>query len=297
VQAARRRLRHCEDAVSQLFLQAGVSDEDAFRARVGASKRRTALAQTVRNCEARCSERLRREMSADAIQREISDINVEEWRRRSARAAAELTSLESSRDDVMRQLRQLDADIAAASAESGELPVLEAERSALATEAAATGRTSRTLVVAAALLEDALHHMERESQPPALRRASETLSAITFARYERVGQSDDERDLMVLDGRNGWVPTRQLGRGTIEQLNFSLRVGLAEESAQRGPRLPIIIDDVLDQFDPKRSQAIARQLVELSRRHQVFVFTRRPETCDLLRSLDPTANLLTLQEL
>jgi len=297
VQAARRRLRHCEDAVSQLFLQAGVSDEDAFRARVGASKRRTALAQTVRNCEARCSERLRREMSADAIQREISDINVEEWRRRSARAAAELTSLESARDDVMRQLRQLDADIAAASAESGELPVLEAERSALATEAAATLRTSRTLVVAAALLEDALHHMERESQPPALRRASETLSAITFSRYERVSQSDDERDLMVLDGRNGWVPTSQLSRGAIEQLYFSLRVGLAEESAQRGPRLPIVIDDVLDQFDPKRSQAIARQLVELSRRHQVFVFTRRPETCDLLRHLDPTVNLLTLQEL
>jgi uncharacterized protein YhaN len=81
------------------------------------------------------------------------------------------------------------------------------------------------------------------------------------------------------------------------QLHFSIRVGLAEESAQRGPRLPIIIDDVLDHFDPKRSQAMARQVVELSRRHQIFVFTRRPETSDLLQKLDPTANLVTMQEL
>jgi uncharacterized protein YhaN len=177
------------------------------------------------------------------------------------------------------------------------LSVLEAERAGLAAEALAAVRASRTLAIAGSLLEDARRHAEREAQPPALRRASEAMSAITFSRYERVGGSEDQRELVVFDTRNGWTPVTQLSRGTVEQMYFSVRVGLAEESAQRGPRLPLIVDDVLDHFDPKRSQAMARQIVELSRRHQIFVFTRRPETCDLLRSLDPTVNLMTMQEL
>jgi energy-coupling factor transporter ATP-binding protein EcfA2 len=297
LQAARRRLQICEDTVTQLFSQAGVSDENAFRARLAASRRRLDLSQTIRSCEMRCNDRLRREASAEAIQRELSEGNVEDWRRRSARSASEISSLEASRDEIMRRLRQLDADIAAATAESADLAGLEVERAGLAAEALAMVRASRTLAVAGSLLEDARRHVERECQPPALRRASEALSAITFSRYERLGLSEDEREIVVLDARNGWTPVSQLSRGTVEQLHFSVRIGLAEESAQRGPRLPIIIDDVLDHFDPKRSQAMARQVVELSRRHQIFVFTRRPETSDLLQRLDPTANLITLQEL
>jgi uncharacterized protein YhaN len=264
---------------------------------VETSRRRTALAQTIRTCELRCNDRLRREPSADAIQRELNEGNVEEWRRRASRFAAELTDLEASRDDIMRQLRQLDADIAAASAESADLAVLETERAGLAAEALATVRASRMLAIAGSLLEDARRHAEREAQPPALRRASEALSAITFSRYERVAASEDQRELVVLDTRTGWTPVTQLSRGTLEQLYFSIRVGLADDAAQHGPRFPIIIDDVIDHFDPKRSQAMARQIVELSRRHQVFVFTRRPETCDLLRSLEPATNLVTMQEL
>jgi uncharacterized protein YhaN len=283
LKAARRRLQHCEDALMQLFSQAGVSDETAYRTRLAAYRRRSTLTQMIRSCEARYNERLRREAAPDALQRELNDGNIEEWRQRSTRSASELAELET--------------DIASARAESAELPVLEAERAALATETLASVRAARALVVAGSLLEDTRRHIDRESQPPALRRASEALSAITFSRYERVGQSEDQRELTVLDTRSGWTPATQLSRGTIDQLYFSLRVGLAAESEQRGARPPIVIDDVLDHFDPKRSQAMARQVVELSRKHQVFVFTRRPETSDLLRSLDPTANLMTLQEL
>ena len=51
LQAARRRLQICEDTVKQLFSQAGVQDETAFRARIATHRRRTALTQTIRTCE------------------------------------------------------------------------------------------------------------------------------------------------------------------------------------------------------------------------------------------------------
>ena len=131
VQAARRRLRQCDDTVRHLFAQTGVPDETTFRARLDTSRRRLGLTQTIRACEMRYSERLRREPSADAVLRELSDGHVDEWRRRAAQTVAELTSLETSRDDALRQIRQLEADISAASEEAAELPVLEAERSGL----------------------------------------------------------------------------------------------------------------------------------------------------------------------
>jgi uncharacterized protein YhaN len=53
----------------------------------------------------------------------------------------------------------------------------------------------------------------------------------------------------------------------------------------------------MDHFDAKRSRAMAHQLVEFGSRHQTLVFTCRPETRDLLRSLDRTANVITMQEL
>lgn len=297
VQAARRRLRQCEDAVGQLLSQAGVSDEHAFRARLAAYRRRLTLSQTIRTCETRFSERLRRETAADVIRRELADGQVEDWRRRAAQTRTELTGIETARAEVQRQLRQMETDIAAATTESAELPSLEIERAALMTEAAASVRAARTLAITGSLLEDARQHFEREAQPAAFRRGSEALSAITFSRYERLGASDNECDLVVFDSKNGWKAADQLSRGTAEQLYFSLRVGLAEESAQAGAGLPIVIDDVLDHFDPKRSQAMARQLVDLARRHQIFVFTRRPDTCDLLRNLDPRAHVVNMQEL
>jgi uncharacterized protein YhaN len=298
LQAARRRLRQCEDALAQLFAQAGVSNETAFRARLEVYRRRLVMTKTVRACEQRWNERIRREPAADAILRELPEAHVEEWRLRAERSAAELTSLESARDEVLRQLHQIDGDVRTASAESADLPLLEAERAGLVAEALGHARTWRTLTIAASVLADARRQVERDSQPAALRRASEALTAVTFSRYERVDQSEDQHELRVFDTRSGgWKSVDELSQGTVEQLYFSLRLGLAEESAQHGARLPLIIDDVLDHFDNKRSHAMAREVVELSRRHQILVFTRRPETCDTLRSLDPSVNIVTMQEL
>ncbi len=297
LEAARRRFSQCEEALAQLFSEAGVSDEATFRTRLAMYRRRLTLEQTILAGEMRSAERLKQEPSANAILSELPDGHVEEWRHRSARAAAELTALELSRDEALRQLRRLDAEARARSDEAADLPVLEVEQSGLATEAIETVRAWRTLAVAASLISEAQREVERESQPAVLRRASQVLSAVTFSRYERLLQSDDQHELLVLDGMSGRKSVEQLSRATVEQVFFSLRLGLAEEHAQGGTSLPLVIDDVLDRFDPKRSRAMAHEIVELGRRRQTLVFTCRPETCDLLRSLDQGANVITMQEL
>jgi len=297
LQAARRRLRQCGDALAQLFSEAGASDEAVFRTRLATYRRRLALLQTIRACEMRSSERLRQEPAANAILLELSEGNVQEWRRRAARAALELTGPEASRDESLQQLQKIDADACSASAESAHLSVLETEQAGLKTEAVETVREWRTLAIAASLVAEAQREVERQCQPVVLRRASQVFSAVTSSRYECLLQSDDRRELSVVDTKGSRTPVEQLSRATVEQLCFSLRIGLAQELAQCGSLLPLVIDDALDTFDPTRSRAMAHHVVELGRRHQILLFTCRPETCDLLRSLDPTVNVITMQEL
>ena len=297
VQAARRRLTECEAALGRLLAEGGASDEAEFHARLETYRRRQALHTTIRSCESRLNERLSHEPTADDVRSELSRGRVEEWRNGAARASTALTDMEASCTEARRALAHTEADVCAAAAEAADLPLLEAERAGLATEAAETIQEWRTLAVTAALLADAHREVERECQPAVLRRASQALSAVTASRYECRLQSGDRGGLVVIDRKGGMKPVEQLSRTAVEQLHFCLRLGLAEEVARRGTVLPLVMDDVLDTFDPERGRAMAQQVVELSRRHQILLFTCRPETRDLLCDLNPGTNVVVMQEL
>ena len=75
---------------------------------------------------------------------------------------------------------------------------------------------------------------------------------------------------------NSKDPT-QLSRGTREQLFLSLRFGLIRELGQRSERLPVIVDEVLVNFDPRRGMMAAKAFVDLAQTNQVLVFTCHPQ--------------------
>jgi hypothetical protein len=102
-------------------------------------------------------------------------------------------------------------------------------------------------------------------------------------------QEGGEGDLAVLDRRGGRKRLPELSRGTAEQLYLCLRLGLvAVFTLQSGP-VPLVMDDVLVNFDPKRARAMARVLTAFSREQgvQVFLFTCHPGTRDLLQEAEP----------
>ena len=72
-----------------------------------------------------------------------------------------------------------------------------------------------------------------------------------------------------------------MSRGTREQLYLSLRFGLIREFGERTERLPVVVDEVLVNFDPKRAGRAARAFAELANTNQVLVFTCHPETVAL----------------
>ncbi len=136
------------------------------------------------------------------------------------------------------------------------------------------------------LILQAKQNFERERQPQVIRLASEIFSAITEQRWQGINASLEDASLHVLPPFGEPVSPNVLSRGTQEQLYLSLRLAYIRNHAEHATPLPIIMDDVLVNFDPHRAQRTASALLHLCqepRAHQVLFFTCHPHVADMLQ--------------
>jgi uncharacterized protein YhaN len=113
-----------------------------------------------------------------------------------------------------------------------------------------------------------------------VRHAQEFFNAITDGRYRQVYAPLGEQTITVTDANGNTKQPSQLSRGTREQLFLSLRFGLIRELGQRTEPLPVVVDEVLVNFDPDRALRAAVAFTELSKTNQVLVFTCHPTVVD-----------------
>lgn len=132
--------------------------------------------------------------------------------------------------------------------------------------------------VAMNLLSTVRQAYEREKQPEVIRNAARVFDRITGGQYLAIRVALDTRQVSVYDQAEASKQIAQLSRGTREQLLISLRMGFIEAYEQRSEPLPVVIDEVLVNFDPARAQQSAQILQEFARERQLLVFTCRPET-------------------
>ncbi|MDR2641809.1 MAG: AAA family ATPase [Planctomycetaceae bacterium] len=134
---------------------------------------------------------------------------------------------------------------------------------------------------------------ERERQPKTLAEASELLKKLTEGKYVRIWVPLGERVLMVDDVLGNTCDVGWISRGTRELLFIALRLALANAFAQHGSVLPIILDDVLVNFDAKRSRAMAKLLLEYAKSgRQIFVFTCHEHVCRIFQGLNVLVRIL-----
>ncbi|MGC4004750.1 MAG: hypothetical protein QM811_17190 [Pirellulales bacterium] len=132
----------------------------------------------------------------------------------------------------------------------------------------------RTFTVTHALLDDLKLEYERNRQPETLREAGEYLKRLTGGQYGRVWTPLGESRLCVDDENGRPIGVEQLSRGTREQLFLSLRLALASFYARRGKIMPLVLDDVLVNFDNIRAEAAATVLRDFAAAgHQMLLFT------------------------
>lgn len=124
-------------------------------------------------------------------------------------------------------------------------------------------------------LLDAIRELyQRERQPITLTEASRYFAAMTSGRYLRVWTPLSDDTLLVDDADGNTLPIDVLSRGTREQLFLSLRLALAADYAARGESFPLVLDDLLVNFDTDRARSTAEVLRDFAAAgHQVLLFT------------------------
>ncbi len=164
-----------------------------------------------------------------------------------------------------------------------ELEVIAADQQSrhLRREIAAIGQRIHTsgtewfaLQRAKQAVERMRHHIERTRQPVTIADASRYLTRITCGKYRNIWTPLGKRCLRIDDEYGHSLSVESLSSGTREQLFLAIRMALIHDYARHGVTLPMVLDDVLVNFDENRSEAAIDALSDFSRQgHQVLMFT------------------------
>lgn len=184
----------------------------------------------------------------------------------------------------------------AALSSSDEVSRLRAEQERQHEELRQDARKWTRLALAKFLLTEAKRRFEREQQPRVIRTASTYFQAITGGRYERIVAPAGEKTIEVVAPGGERKTPAQLSRGAAEQLFLAVRFGYISTYTVNGEGLPIVMDDILVNFDPARARQAAAAIVELAAGHQVLFFTCHPATVSLFREQEPGIPLYHLAQ-
>lgn len=223
--------------------------------------------------------------------------------------------LQYDADDLPGQIAQLDETLQELGSERDEaMDTIGRERQALLqmdgnARAADAGQYAESLRarireeveqyarlrLASAVLRTGIERYRDKARGPVVERASALFALLTVGSFEGLCIDYNDTDEPVLKGiRSGTresVDVCAMSLGTADQLYLALRIASLEGDADRLEPLPLIVDDILVQFDDERSGATFEVLAKLSKRTQVIVFTHHAHLIDLARERVPKIDL------
>lgn len=150
------------------------------------------------------------------------------------------------------------------------------------------------LRLASLVLGREIERYRERHQGPLVRRAGELLARMTLGAFAGLSTGFGEDDRLQLlgvrdDGRR--VPVEGLSEGTRDQLYLALRLASLERHLAHAEPLPLVVDDVLINFDDRRAEATLALLGELAGQTQVLFFTHHRRLLELAHRAVPPARL------
>ena len=274
-------LSDADQGRADVLTEVSVSDEAELRKLSDRVKRRRDLALEINDRMKRVDASLGLGASAEEMRAELSSGTVDDWKARKTAAEEQVRNLADQRDEAVRVHQDAVGKVARIS-ESSDVARLEIAAEGLRQETAdAVGRWQR-LALARALIDDTVTRFEKNNQGPVVERASSLFEKITDGHYPRLLAHDGALD--VEDNKGKRISVETLSTGTAQQVYLCLRLGLAEARASKQTSLPLIMDEVLVNFDKERALGVAEAILDVSERHQILMFTCHPHTLELMQS-------------
>ena len=280
VERQTQRLQSVQEELDALLAAAEATDQEDFRRRARQHQERRDLEQHRGELERRLALLSGPGEKYDAFRGSLANTGPDQLDQESEDLSLTFRKVEEERDLLLEERGSLDNELQRLTGEE-ESSRLRTQRETLVEQLRECAREWSNLTVAEALLEKTRRKFEEERQPQVVQHAQEFFSHITGQQYERLFVPIGERSITVMDGTGGTKHPQELSRGTREQLYLALRFGLVREFGEHAERLPVVVDEVLVNFDPERARLAAETFATLSETNQVLVFTCHPGTAEL----------------
>jgi uncharacterized protein YhaN len=151
---------------------------------------------------------------------------------------------------------------------------LKFERAQLADELNQSVQRWLALKASGQTVEKMRSRVERTCQPEILKHASEYLERLTLGKYHNIWTPLGQRHLVVDDEKSESLKVEHLSKGTREQVFLSIRLAVMKDFADRGVELPMVLDDIMVNFDQLRTEAAVRTLLEFAEQgQQILMFS------------------------
>ena len=192
--------------------------------------------------------------------------------------AAQLEALEQQIETLASETDQLSGAIG----QMGDYLSLRAEQDRLKQEIRRLENRLRTLHFARAALAAADESLRARFSPILCQKTSMYFKRLTGGKYERV-QVNRELQITVQAADSAvFRSIAYLSGGTVDQLYLALRLAICDLLL---PDAPIVLDDVLVNFDDERAMLALETLQEMSKSRQILLFTCQNREKRLLNTL------------
>ena len=287
------RIKECDKTAAQAEQSLQLAETDL--AKLKASANCETLAELV-EAETRSAEHERLTQEIAAIETRLVTASALPLQELLVQAEGnDLVQVKSDLDRITLELKECTSDVEALHAKLIEaksaLGRVDGEATAAAAEQTSADAAARlaNLVVsyssarlASTILADVIETYQQRYQGPLLARASELFATITGGRFSKVATDFDE-DMTILVGvrANGKRErVNNLSSGTRDQLFLALRLAAIESHVSNQEPMPVVVDDIVINFDDAAAGATFKVLAELSRKTQVLFFTHHEHLLD-----------------
>lgn len=266
-----RQLARLQQKRQALLAQAGADDEEEFEQLAGSLRKRAELEELLELADEELREAAATEPELAVVEEDLRDFD-------SAQNAECIHALEV-------EIGEIESDLQTAHEELGRvkqaLEILADDRRAtkLKYEQARVRESIRQTVndwlgvqLAGRGFDAVRERFERSQQPRVLSAASEYFQRLTRGQYRNLWTPLGRRVLCVDDEQGNTRQIEQLSGGTREQLFLAVRLAAVDHFREQGVELPMVLDDILVNFDEGRTESAIETLQEAARRGQQILF-------------------------
>ncbi len=268
-----------------MFQAAGCEDEQAYRM-MAADQHQAAMLTQQRDAVSReILAAIGRHDSEDAFAKLLAPESIGALESLWEKAAAELEACQTQLKALAEERGQIKREQTHL-AEDRSLAERQLDLSVVERQLAEARMRWREHATVSRVLERIRADYEAHRQPETLGEASRYMAQLTSGQYRRIWTPLAHDVLLVENAEGRSLPVDVLSRGTREQLFLSVRLALVATFARRGVNLPMVLDDVLVNFDVSRAQRAAEVLTEFAAAgHQLLFFTCHEHIWEMLRKL------------